>query len=149
MDQHLLRVADFLRRTPFVNLGLRPVSSGADIEALKAQEVAARLQRFQREAGAADQASALRQYYQRFVKDATLPKTVEDQLALLRQREPVPAGPLAALLKQRLDVTRDRLTKAEGIQSDRLVAADAAPAPAASGAEGAGRVEFEIREREE
>lgn len=149
MDQHLLRVADFLRRTPFVNLGLRPVSSGADIEALKTQEVAARLQRFQREAGAADQASALRQYYQRFVKDATLPKTVEDQLALLRQREPVPAGPLAALLKQRLDVTRDRLTKAEGIQSDRLVAADAAPAPAASGAEGAGRVEFEIREREE
>jgi hypothetical protein len=149
MDQHLLRVADFLRRTPFVNLGLNPVASAADIEALKAQEVAARLQRFQREAGAADQASALRQYYQRFVKDATLPKTVEEQLALLRQREPVPAGPLAALQKQRLDVTRDRLTKAEGIQPDRLVAADAAPAPAASGAEGAGRVEFEIREREE
>jgi uncharacterized protein involved in outer membrane biogenesis len=149
MDQHLLRVADFLRRTPFVNLGLHPVASAADIEALKAQEVAARLQRFQREAGAADQASALRQYYQRFVKDVTLPKTVEDQLVLLRQREPVPAGPLAALLKQRLDVTRDRLTKAEGIQPDRLVAADAAPAPAASGAEGAGRVEFEIREAEE
>lgn len=149
MEEHVLRVADFLRRTPFVNLGLHPVASAADIEALKAQEVAARLQKFQREAGAADQASALRQYYQRFVKDAALPKTVEDQLALLRQREPVPAGPLAALLKQRLDVTRDRLTKAEGIQPDRLVAADVAPAPATSGAEGAGRVEFEIREREE
>jgi uncharacterized protein involved in outer membrane biogenesis len=149
MDEHVLRVGDFLRRTPFVNLGLHPVASAADIEALKAQEVTARLQKFQREAGAADQASALRLYYQRFVKDATLPKTVDEQIALLRQREPVPAGPLAALLKQRLDATRDRLTKGEGIPPDRLVAAEAAPAPAAPGAEGTGRVEFEIREREE
>jgi hypothetical protein len=102
MEEHLLRVGDFLRRTPFVNLGVQSLASAADIETLKAQEVAARLQRFQREVGAADQASALRQYYQRFVKDAILPKTVDEQIALLRQREPVPAGPLAGFLETRL-----------------------------------------------
>ena len=146
MEEHLLRVGDFLRRTPFVNLGVRSLASAADIETLKAQEVAARLQRFQREAGAADQAAAVRLYYQRFVKDAILPKTVDEQIALLRQREPVPAGPLAALVKQRLDVTRDRLTKGEGIPAERLVTAEAPPAAGAAGADGAGRVEFEIRE---
>ncbi|HET8576658.1 MAG TPA: DUF748 domain-containing protein, partial [Methylomirabilota bacterium] len=146
MEEHLLRVGDFLRRTPFVNLGVRSLASAADIEALKAQEVAARLQRFQREAGAADQAAALRLYYQRFVKDAILPKTVDDQIALLRQREPVPEGPLAALLKQRLDTTRDRLSKGEGIQAERLITDAAPPAAGSSGGEGVGRVEFEIRE---
>lgn len=149
MEQHVLRVGDFLRRTPFVDLGLRPVASAADIETLKAHEVAARLQRFQREEGAPDLAAALRLYYQRYVRNAVLPKTVDEQLALLRQREPVPAGPLADLLKRRLDATRDRLTKGEGIPAERLVAPAAAPAPGASGAEGAGRVEFDIREREE
>jgi uncharacterized protein DUF748 len=149
MEEHLLRVGDFLRRTPFVNLGVRSLASAADIETLKAQEVTARLQRFQREAGAADQAAALRLYYQRFVKDATLPKTVDEQIALLRQREPVPAGPLAALVKQRLDVTRDRLTKGEGIPAERLVTAEAPPAPGSAAAEGTGRVEFEIREAAE
>jgi hypothetical protein len=146
MEEHLLRVGDFLRRTPFVNLGVRSLASAADIETLKAQEVAARLQRFQREAGAADQAAALRLYYQRFVKDAVLPKTVEEQIALLRQREPVPAAPLAALVQQRLDVTRDRLTKGEGIPAERLIAEAAPPAAAPSGGDGVGRVEFEIRE---
>ena len=82
--------------------------------------------------------------YQRNVPGVTLPKTVDEQLAALRQREPTPAGPLAALLKRRLDATRERLTKAEGVQPGRLVAAAAAP-PAA----GDGRVEFEIREGEE
>ncbi len=148
MEEHLLRVADFLRRTPFVDLGMRPVASAADIEALKAQEVAAWLQRFQRESGAADLTSALRLYYQRNVPGVALPKTVDEQVALLRQREPVPAAPLADLLRRRVEVTRDRLTKAEGIPPDRL-AVDATPGPADSGAEGAGRVEFEIREREE
>jgi hypothetical protein len=146
MEEQLLRVGDFLRRTPFVNLGVRSLASAADIETLKAQEVAARLQRFQREAGAADQAAALRLYYQRFVKDAVLPKTVEEQIALLRQREPVPAAPLAALVQQRLDVTRDRLTKGEGIPAERLIAEAAPPAAAPSGGDGVGRVEFEIRE---
>ena len=147
MEEHLLRVADFLRRTPFVNLGLRPEASAADIETLKAQEVLARVQRLQREAGAADLAAAVRLYYQRYAPTLTLSKTVDEQLAALRRQEPTPAGPLADLLKRRLEATRDRLTKAEGIPPDRLVAPAAAAAPTA--AAGDGRVEFEIRESEE
>ncbi len=145
MEAHLLRVADFLRGSPFVNLELRPVASAADIEALKAQEVLARLQRFRREVGGGDLASALRLYYQSHAPNLTLPKTVDEQLAALRQREPTPEAPLADLLKRRLDATRERLTKAEGIPPERLAAGAAAP-PAAAGD---GRVEFEMREGEE
>ncbi len=145
MEAHLLRVADFLRGSPYVNLELRPVASEADIEALKAQEVLARLQRFRREVGAGDLASALRLYYQSHAPSLTLPKTVDEQLAALRQREPTPEAPLADLLKRRLDAARERLTKAEGIPPERLAAGAAAP----PGAAGDGRVEFELREGEE
>ena len=57
-----------------------------------------------------------------------------EQLVLLRKREPVPAGPLAELRQRRLDVTRERLAKVEGIPEARLqVLAEAAPgAPAAA-----------------
>jgi hypothetical protein len=37
MEQHLLRVADVLRRSPFVNLTLTPAAGLADVEALQAQ----------------------------------------------------------------------------------------------------------------
>lgn len=137
-DDVTLTDLDFLRGSPFVNLELRPAPSAADIEALKAQEVLARLQRFQREVGAADLASALRLYYQSSAPSLTLPKTVDEQLAALRQRESTPEGPLADLLKRRLDATRERLTKAEGIPPERLATAA-----------GDGRVEFEMREGEE
>ena len=46
--------------------------------------------------------------------------TVEEQLVLLRKREPVPTGPLAELRQRRLDVTRERLAKVEGIPEARL-----------------------------
>ncbi len=65
-----------------------------------------------------------------------------EQLALLREREPVPAAPLADLLKRRLDGVRDRLVKVEGIPAERLVPVEA-PAPGKE-ATGEGRVEFNI-----
>ena len=37
MEEHLLRVADVLRRSPFVNLTLSPAASRADVEALRAR----------------------------------------------------------------------------------------------------------------
>jgi hypothetical protein len=56
---------------------------------------------------------------------------VEDQLLLLRRREPEPTERLAALRQRRLDVTRERLAKVEGIPEARLqVAPDGAPAAA-------------------
>jgi len=140
MDAHLTRVADFLRRAPYIQLKLTPAASAADLESLKGREVSARLARLQRERGLADLAATVRLYYQERVSDVTLPRTVDDQLALLRAREPVPAGPLGDLLKGRTDVTRERLAKAEGIPAQRLTVA----APSAAGATGEGRVEFDI-----
>ncbi len=40
MEQHLLRVADFLRRSPFVNLALAPAAGAADVAALRPQALA-------------------------------------------------------------------------------------------------------------
>ncbi|HJR03116.1 MAG TPA: DUF748 domain-containing protein, partial [Methylomirabilota bacterium] len=135
LERQTVRVADFLRRSPYVSLTLASVTSPADVETLKERAVAARLQKFQQEQGIADQATALRRYYQVVVKDAQLPMSVEEQLVLLRKREPEPTGPLTELRQRRLDVTRERLTKVEGIPEARVQAvaapaAAAAPAPA-------------------
>jgi hypothetical protein len=61
----------------------------------------------------------------------------------------LPCGRVVARRKHPLDVTRDRLTKGEGIPAERLITASAAPAAAPSSSDGVGRVEFEIREAEE
>ena len=134
MERQTVRVADFLRRAPYVGLTLNSVTSPEDEEALKARAVAARLEKFQKEQGIADPAAALRRYYQVAVKDAQLPRTVDDQILLLRKREPAPTAALADLRKQRLDVTRDRLAKVEGIPEARLAVAPEGAPPAAGSA---------------
>jgi hypothetical protein len=134
MERQTVRVADFMRRSPYVGLTLNSVTSPEDVEALKERAVAARLEQFQKAQGISDPAAALRRYYQANVKDAQLPKTAEDQLALLRKREPVPTAPLEELRRQRLQVTRDRLAKVEGIAEARLQAAPEATPGATTGA---------------
>ena len=134
LERQTVRVGDFLRRAPYVGLTLSSVTSPADVEVLKERAVAARVEKFRQEQGIADLPTALRRYYQVVVKDAQLPMSVEEQLVLLRKREPVPSGPLAELRQRRLDVTRERLAKVEGIPEARLqVLAEGAPvAPAAA-----------------
>jgi uncharacterized protein involved in outer membrane biogenesis len=161
LERQTVRVGDFLRRAPYVGLTLSSVTSPADVEVLKERAVTARVEKFRQEQGIADLPGALRRYYQVVVKDAQLPMSVEEQLVLLRKREPMPARPLAELRQRRLDVTRERLAKVEGIPETRLqVLAEAAPAappppattppagpapPAAAEAPSAGgRVEFGI-----
>ena len=134
MERQTVRVADFLRRSPYVTVSLTSITSPEDEEALKERAVAAKIEKFQTDQGLADQAAALRRYYQVAVKDALLPRTVEEQLLLLRRREPVPTAALAELKRQRLENTRDRLAKVEGIPAKRLLDAPegAAPAPGAA-----------------
>jgi len=93
--------------------------------------------------GTGDTASTLRAYYQRHATDLTLPKTTEEQVALLVEREPVPTEALAELGRRRLDAARERLSKAEGIPAERVEVPDAVPASNAA-ATGSGRVEFTI-----
>jgi len=146
MGEHLLRVADFMRRTPYVSLTMHPVVTPADLDALKASEVAARLQQFARERGIKEPPQAVREYFQAHVPSAKLPSTTDDQLKLLRDREPVPEAKVKALEERRLAVTKERLVKTEGIQDKRLPAG-AAKRPGDSAAEGG--IEFAIGEGEE
>jgi hypothetical protein len=146
MEQHLLRVADFMRQTPYVTLTLHPVVVPADVEALKSAEVAAKLQQFSKEKGIGDPPKILAAYLKEKMPDEKPPKTVEEQLQLLREREPVPEAKVKELEEKRLAVTKDKLVKSEGIQEKRLPAG--APKKPADGA-AEGGVEFAIGEGEQ
>ena len=146
MEQHLLRVADFMRQTPYVTLTTHPVVVRADVEALKSAEVAARLQQFAKEKGIGDPPKILAAYFKEKLPDEKLPKTVEEQLQLLREREPVPEAKVKEMQEQRVAVTKERLIKSEGIQDKRLPAGE--PKKPGDGA-AEGRVEFSIDAGEE
>jgi len=146
MEQHLLRVADFMRQTPYVTLTTHPVVVRADVEALKSAEVAARLQQFAKEKGIGDPPKILAAYFKEKLPDEKPPKTVEEQLQLLREREPVPEAKVKEMQEQRVAVTKERLIKSEGIQDKRLPAGE--PKKPGDGA-AEGRVEFSINAGEE
>ena len=146
MEEHLLRVADFMRRTPYVTLTMHPVVTPADVEALKASEVAAKLQQFAKERGIADPPKILIAYFQLRMPDEKSPKTVEEQLQLLREHEPVPEAKVKEMQDQRVTVTKERLVKKEGIQDKRLIPGEPSK-PAGGSAEGG--IEFTVGEGEE
>jgi hypothetical protein len=137
MERQTVRVADFLRRSPYVGLTLMSVTTPEDVEALKTREVAAKLDFFQKEKKIGDRAHAIRRYYEANFKDVPVPPTESEQIAWLRQREPEPIGPLEDLRRRRLEVTRDRLAKAEGIPEARLQTQEAGVPPAAAPSGGA------------
>jgi hypothetical protein len=130
MERQTVRVADFLRRSPYVGLTLTSVTTPEDVEALKTREVTAKLDFFQKEKKIGDRARAIRRYYEANFKDVPVPPTESEQIAWLRQREPEPIGPLEDLRRRRLDVTRDRLAKVEGIPEARLQTQEPAAPPA-------------------
>jgi hypothetical protein len=153
MEEHLLRVADFLRRSPFVNLALTSAPSRGDVDALRHEAVTARIREFQRERGVDDAAAALALYYRERLPDVPPPATVDEQVALLREREPAPGARLADLGRRRLQAARERLLTVEGIPAARLVLAEGLPAPSPGPAPspesmGDGRVEFAVVARE-
>jgi uncharacterized protein involved in outer membrane biogenesis len=144
MEQHLLRVADFMRQTPYIALALHPVVVPGDLDAIKAEAVAAKVQQFAKERGIAEQVMAIRGYFAVRLPDEKLPATPDAQLALLRDREPAPEAKVKELEGKRLAVTKERLIKMEGIQEKRL------PAGAAKrSTTGEGGVEFAIGEGED
>jgi hypothetical protein len=152
MEAHLVRVADFLRQSPFVNLALASAPGPGDADALKGEAVAAALEAFRRERGAPDAGAVLADYYKARLPDVPLPPTVEEQMALLRERQPAPDALLADLGRRRVAATREWLREAEGIPESRLTESAGPPlalpttAPAVPPTElaGGGRVEFAI-----
>ena len=143
MEQHLTKVADFLRRAPAIRLALTPGAGPADLEALKGQELTARLQARQREAKLPDFAAAVAAEFKvRFPSVPGSPAPPPDeQLARLREAEVVPEGKVVELLARRVTVVREGLVKDQGIPEARLPAAEASVAAPPAGV---GRVEFQI-----
>lgn len=149
MEEHLVRVGDFLRRSPFMSLGLTPTTSPADAQALRREAVTARIRELQKEQGITEAPAAIAAYFKKRLPDAPPPKTTEEQLAVLEARETVPDSLLADLDRRRAQATRERLVATEGIQPERVAVAEARPAPAAAApAAGEGRVEFTLAGRE-
>ena len=143
MEQYLLRVADVLRRSPFVNLALASAPGPADVEALKARALSVKLRAFQAEHRLPDGPGVVAAYFAKRFPNTEPPTTVEKQLTVLREREPDPEGPLGNLSRRRVDATRERLTSVEGIPAERLAIGTPTPV-AASPADGEGRVEFTL-----
>jgi len=138
-ESHLTKVADFMRRAPAIKLTLAPVTTAAHTESLRGQELSARLQRVQREAKLDDLTAAVAAEYARVFPGEPPPKTTEERLARLREREPVSPEAVGQLAARRVEAIRDALTAKEGIPPARLVAGDATTATT-----GDGRVEFKI-----
>jgi hypothetical protein len=129
MEQHLLRVADFMRKTPYVTLTMHPVVVSADLEAVKSAEVAAKLQQFAKQKDISDPPKILAAYFKDKLPDEKPPSTVEEQLKLLRAREPVPEAKVKEMEDQRVAATKERLVKREGIQDKRLIAGEPSKPP--------------------
>ena len=115
-------MADFLRRSPYVKLGLTPVVTAADVDSVATQEVVARIQAFQRERNIAEFPAAVRAYLASQGVPGPPPASVDEQIARLREREPEPTARLAELHERRLAATRDRLVRVEGLPTERLQA---------------------------
>lgn len=143
LEAQLTRLAEFLRRSPSIKVALAPIVTTADVEKLNEQAVASRLEAYRREHSLPDLAGALAAYYQQRAPDAVRPKTVDEQIALLAQREPAPDTATADLARRRVDAVREDLVAARSIEAERVVTpAPAAEIAAAGGGEG--RVEFNI-----
>ena len=104
-----------------------------------------RLREFQTARGL-DDAAALAAYYRERLPEVAPPDTVEAQLALVREREPVPEGLLVDLARRRVETARRRLLDAAGVSAARLPVDEAMPGSTTpmSATAGEGRVEFGI-----
>ena len=142
MEQHVLRVAQFLKGAPAVTLALAPVTSARDTASLRAQELTARLQAVQRDQKLPSYAQAVAaEFLARYPgTKPPLPPT-DDQIAKLLELEPLPADRPSELATRRLQAVQQALETAGGIPATRLTAA----APVAPGDDtGDGRVDFRV-----
>jgi len=87
MERHLTRVADFLRRAPYVRLELVPVATPRDAAALREQGLRLRLEAVQREKKLKDLPAALAVEFRERFPGAPLPDSQDAQLAQLIERE--------------------------------------------------------------
>jgi hypothetical protein len=141
MEQHLTKVADFLRTAPRIKLAMAPIAAPRDVESLRAQEVTLRVQRLQLERKLPDFNAAVAAAFKAQLPEVVPPKSSEEQLAILKEREPAPDARMQELQSRRLAAVQEALARTQGIPADRLIPGDAR---ASDDAAGEGRVEFTI-----
>ena len=136
METHLAEVSGFLRATPAINVELDPVFTQADVDALKREHVRKRF-------GDGEAiASAQRAFRERW-PERDLPTTVEAIVGAFVAVEPSPAEALRTLGTQRLELVRQTLTRAGGVDAQRL--AGRVPRSPLIEAGGVPRVEFDLK----
>lgn len=140
-EKQLQRVADFLRASPFVKLIIQPAVSAADIATLTTQAVAAAVQRAQRERQLPDFAAAATALFTTAYPNRAVPGSVDEIVAALREREPMPTDEARGLEARRRATTLKALVDEADIESTRLLAPEA---PKPLGGPGEARVEFEL-----
>ena len=134
--QMLVTKRDTLSRLWYRNLEYK--------ESLKAQEVTLRIQRLQKARGLPDFNTAVTAAFKEQLPGVTPPASGEEQLAALRQREPLPDAQMSELLERRVAAVREALVKTEGIPAERLLSSTT-QAPASDEA-AEGRIEFQIEQ---
>jgi hypothetical protein len=142
MPDHLDRVAAFLGTIASLDVRLVPISTQADLDALKRERVLARLGVPPGPAGAATALEAVRREHREHWPDRPVPPTLEGILAALAAQEPLQEDAARSLGARRLEVVRQALA-ARGIDARRLAGAPRrVPLVEAAGIP---RVEFDIR----
>ena len=136
--QQLEKLAAFLKEAPAIRLRLRPVTTVADVGALRRQALDSRLAALGADADARRRA-AVGLYAELFPRRQP-PSSDETLLEELTRETPTPPRALRALATGRVAATRDALVRA-GIAPGRL---EPLESRAAVESEGAARVEFEI-----
>jgi uncharacterized protein involved in outer membrane biogenesis len=134
--QQVEKLAAFLAASPGVRLRVRPVTTVADVTALRREALESQLAG----ADAAARRQAAVALYAELFPRRQPPPDDETLLSELTRETPTPPRALRALTTGRVAAVRDALTRA-GIAAERL---EPAESRAAVESEGAARVEFEI-----
>jgi hypothetical protein len=142
MGPHLDRVAAFLREAPAAKVVLDSIAVESDRQALRHEQVRARLAGPAIAPPTADLLEPARQEYSGRWPDKPMPATLDAIVAELAATEMLPAETLRTLAARRLDVVRQRLASG-GVDVAR-VTGGVARRPFVEAA-GAPRVEFDLR----
>ena len=134
----LQRLVTFLKEQPAIRLRLRPVTTVADVGALRRQSLDARLSEHGTDAAARRQAAVA--IYTELFPRRQPPASDEALLEELIRETPTPPRALRSLATERIATVRDGLVRG-GVAADRL---EPTESRSAVESEGEGRVEFEI-----
>ena len=104
-------VAGFMKRLPDVRMVVTPAVSLGDVEALKAEQIRARIRELARQQHLSERDAAARLYVEHYRREA--PDDLEATVTALREVQSPSADEAYRLARRRAEVVRDALEKAE------------------------------------